>query len=496
MKNSVLLLALASSLCVGGCTATAEQASTSNSAIASKVAANASAQVKRQGADHRPNIIYIMADDLGYNDLGSYGQDKIKTPHLDQLAADGVRFTDHYAGSTVCGPSRASLLTGLHPGNSPIRENPRWTASGNAVELGPDDVTVAEVLQDAGYQTAAIGKWAMADGKEFNAAAMPNQQGFDYFVGYKTHKAAHHYYWHELFKNNEPYILKENTNYKKHKGKYTHDLFTEEALSYIDRVDPNRPFFLYLPYTIPHYELTVPEDSKEQYKDLGWAKRKMGKRGSYYNDKEGNVTYAAMVSRMDRDIGRIMKLLEQKGMSENTVVIFTSDNGHEYDKNFFNSNGVFKGKKRDLYEGGIRIPFIAKWPAKMKGGQTTEHVSAFWDFLATACELAEVDSCPATDGISYVPTLVGDEKMQRKHEYLYWEFNERKGPIQAVRMGNWKMVKYLDKAPELFDLSKDQSEENNVAKVYPEITAVLLDKLQNARTPHKEFPLVPKKNKK
>lgn len=442
-----------------------------------------------------PNIIYIIADDLGYGDLGSYGQQKINTPHLDKLAADGMKFTSHYAGSTVCGPSRTSLLTGLHTGHSYIRGNPAWSAADKPLEIRAEDATVAEMLQDAGYQTAAIGKWGLADGGELNLEAMPNQQGFDYFYGYKTHGDAHHYYWNVLYKNNEAFELEDN-DYVNNTGQYTHDLFTQEALSYVNRIEKDRPFFLYLAYTIPHYAITVPDDSKQPYKDLGWPIRKMPKAKrptAYHHDADGNVSYAGMVSRMDRDIGRLRAELAKLGLDKNTLVIFTSDNGHQYDNEFFDSNGALKGKKRDLYEGGIRVPHIAAWPNKIKAGTETEHVSAFWDVMPTFCQLANVKQCPENDGLSYLPTLVGDEKSQQQHDYLYWEFNERQGPIQAVRKEQWKLVKYLNKDAELYDLNADLSETKNLAKQQPKKVKELMVILENARTEHPQFPLTKRK---
>ena len=438
----------------------------------------------------RPNIVYIMADDLGYGDLGAYGQTKIQTPNIDLLAEEGILFTDHYAASPVCGPSRASLLTGLHSGHSPIRGNPRWTASGTPVELGKTDFTVAQMLKGSGYNTAVIGKWALSDAEEINLESMPSAQGFDYFYGYKTHQEAHHYYWHRLFKNNEPVIL-EGNDYLANKGKYTHDLFTEEAIGYIEEADRSIPFFMYLAYTIPHLAVTVPEDSKQAYVDLGWPEREMNTEGHYRNDPEGNTAYAGMVSRMDRDIGRIKEALVERGMAENTLIIFTSDNGHEYDQDFFDSNGPLKGRKRDLYEGGIRIPFIASWPGTITPATTTDHPSAFWDFFATACDLAGVEECPKTDGISYVPTMLGLDEQQQDHELMYWEFNERQGPIQAVRSGQWKLVKFLDRPAELYDLSADIGEENNLADLHPQLVEDLLARLLAERTDHPEFPLTP-----
>ncbi|WP_158966310.1 arylsulfatase [Paraglaciecola sp. L3A3] len=439
-------------------------------------------------SQQKPNVIFILADDLGYGDIGAYGQQKIKTPNIDKLALEGIKFNQHYAGSPVCGPSRASLLTGMHTGHSKVRGNPRWTNSGKPVELGESDITVGDVFKSAGYNTAIIGKWAMADAKETNIEAMPSSKGFDYFFGFKTHKEAHHYYWHRLFKNNEPYILTEN-DFAQKKGKYTHDLFTDQALNFVDK-NKDDPFFLYLAFTIPHLELTVPEDSKKPYQILDWPKRKMNTKGHYKNDEEGHTAYAGMVSRMDRDIGVLMDKLKSLGIDDNTLVIFTSDNGHEYDRlkqPFFNSNGPFRGMKRDLYEGGIRMPFIARWPNKIQQNTETNHVSAFWDFMATACDITKVDECPSSDGISYLPTLLSQDK-QVKHDFLYWEFNERKGPIQAVVQDNWKLIKN-SKGLELYDLSQDKAESNNLIHAQPALAVKLLTKLEGARTPHPEFTL-------
>jgi len=439
----------------------------------------------------RPNIIYIMADDMGYGDVGVYGQEKINTPNIDKLAADGMRFTQHYAGATVCGPSRTSLLTGLHGGHSPIRGNPRWTNSGKPVDLKTEDITIAEMLKSTGYKTAAIGKWGLSESKETEGddwlAAMPLQQGFDYFFGLKGHLAAHYYYWHRLFENNTPFELKGN-DHMNNKGVYTHDLFTSKAIDYVKQQSSEQPFFLYLAYTIPHLALTVPNDSKQQYLDLGWPKRMMNTKGHYRNDPEGNTTYAGMVSRMDRDIGQLLETLKEQGLDENTLVIFTSDNGHEYDKEFFNSNGPLRGSKRDLYEGGIRIPFIARWPDKIIANTTSDHISAFWDMMPTFCDLAGAAKCPTTDGISISNTLLGKAE-QKKHEYLYWEFNESKGPLQALRKDNWKLVKRYEKSIELYDLSKDIGESNNLAANFPEIVKQLSEKLNSARTYHPEFTL-------
>jgi len=432
----------------------------------------------------KPNIIYIMADDLGYGDVGSYGQQRIRTPNLDKMAIEGMRFKQHYSGSTVCMPSRAVLLTGYHTGHNTVRGNPRWTATGEAVDLKLEDVTVAEELKRAGYETAIIGKWGLA---ESNMISMPLAQGFDYFYGYRKHKTAHHYYPDTLYQNDNAIVTGNKVEEKI--GQYSHDTFADEALDYITR-NINNSFFLYLAFTIPHYELEVPEDSKEPYKNLNWEERTLpSRKGGYQHDVDGNVTYAGMVSRMDRDIGRLFEKLKELNLDTNTLVIFTSDNGHQYDNGFFDSNGPFKGKKRDLYEGGIRIPMIARWPGKIKEGSQSEHISAFWDFLPTVCDIAGIEPTEKDiDGISYLPTLLG-KKYQKEHDYLYWEFNEAGGPVQAIRKNQWKAVKYLNKKVEIYNLDNDIGEENNLAQELPDLTREMTELLKKARTQNPNFKL-------
>jgi arylsulfatase A-like enzyme len=274
-------------------------------------------------------------------------------------------------------------------------------------------------------------------------------------------------------------------------------LFTKKALEFIDR-EHKEPFFLYLAFTIPHYELTIPEDEKTQYYQKSWPLREM-KMGHYRHDENGHVTYASMVNRMDKDIGKILNKLQEKGIADNTLVIFTSDNGHQYDHvndEFFNSNSLFRGKKRDLYEGGIRVPFVAYWPGKIAAGTESSHVSAFWDFLPTACDIAGIKPTSQTDGLSYLPTLLGNEEAQKTHEYLYWEFNEGQGPIQAILKNGWKLVNFVDGPTELYHIAQDPSEKQNLISQYPEKAENMKSMLKQVRWEHPEFPLTKRERNK
>lgn len=444
-------------------------------------------------AQKQPNIIFILADDLGYGDVGFNGGNKILTPTLDQMAKEGVVFNRHYSGSTVCGPSRACLMSGFHTGHSAVRENPAWTKSGKPVDFKKEDVTVAEELKKAGYVTGIVGKWGLAENLD---AGQPNRQGFDYFYGFNRHGKAHHYYPEELFENETLFKLEGNVMMDKI-GKYTQDLFIEKALGFIEE-HHNKPFFLYFAPTIPHYELTISEDQKDYYYKQNWPLREM-KMGHYRNDKNGHVTYASMVTRLDKDVNRILESLKKYGIDDNTLVIFTSDNGHEYDNvndEFLNSNGIFRGKKRDLYEGGIRVPFVARWPSQISGGTKSNHISAFWDFLPTACEIARVKPSEKVDGISFLPALKGNLDNQEKHDYMYWEFNEGRGPLQALLKDDWKLVKlHSANKTELYNIKDDPSEITDVYEKYSDIALELEEILKTARTEHPEFPLVKKVRK-
>ncbi len=439
----------------------------------------------RPPAARRPNIIFILADDLGYGDLGCYGQSRIKTPNLDRLAAEGMRFTDFYAGSTVCAPSRCALMTGLHTGHCLIRGNAN-------VPLRERDLTVAELLKADGYHTGLIGKWGL--GNE-NTSGVPWQKGFDEFVGYLDQVHAHNYYTDYLWRHDPRTGFSDKMVFPENQGVvkqlYSHDLFAKAALNFvkINKPDPlnhHRPFFLYLAFTIPHANneegrrsgngMQVPSDAP--YSDEPWPPTEKNK--------------AAMITRMDGDVGRLLDKLQELKIDDETVIFFSSDNGpHKeggVDPTFFRSSGPFRGIKRDLYEGGIRVPLIVRWPGKIKPGQVNNGVFAFWDFLPTAVQIAGEKVPGDIDGISFLPTLLG-KTQTNTHAALYWEFHER-GFQQAARMGDWKAVRLKAGGPlELYNLKTDPGEKNNVAAENPEMVAKLDKYLKGARTESEHWPI-------
>jgi arylsulfatase A-like enzyme len=414
-----------------------------------------------------------MADDLGYGDLGCYGQARIKTPQVDKLATEGMRFTQCYAGSTVCAPSRSCLMTGQHTGHTLVRGNAR-------IPLRQEDTTVAEVLKDAGYATGIVGKWGLG---EPDTTGVPNRQGFDYWFGYLNQRNAHNYYPEYLWRNEERHPLPDNENDAR--GAYTHDLFTEDALRFIDD-HRHHPFFLYLPYTIPHANnelgretgdgMEVP--SQGDYAHADWP------------DVEKNT--AAMISRLDSDVGRIMERLQDLGIDEDTVVFFTSDNGPHreggHDADFFDSRGPLRGIKRDLYEGGIRVPMIARWPGVIPRGVVSDTPWAFWDLLPTAADIAGAVPPEDVDGVSVLPALRGEE--QTPHEYLYWEFYER-GFDQAVRMGPWKGVRRSrnEDRLELYNLDDDIGETTDIAAEHPGIASRIAAVMREAHADNEHYQL-------
>jgi len=430
-------------------------------------------------AGRRPNIIFILADDLGYGDLGCYGQEKIKTPNIDRMAREGIRFTQFYAGSTVCAPSRCSLMTGLHTGHTFIRGNKEVQPEGQA-PIPAETFTVAKMLHKAGYTTGAVGKWGLGPP---GSTGEPNRQGFDHWFGYLCQRQAHFYYPPYLWRNGQKVVLDENRDGTK--STYSHDLMTDEALAFVENHQDD-PFFLYLAYTIPHAELAVPEDSIEPYRGKFPEIPFPGKH--YGAQKTPRAALAAMISRMDRDVGRLMALLKKLDIDENTLVMFSSDNGpHKeggIDPAFFDSNGPLRGIKRDLYEGGIRVPMIARWPGKIRPGTETDHVAAFWDLLPTCADLAGTSPPRDIDGISFLPSLLDRE--QRRHEYMYWEFKGK----QAVRTGDWKAVRLAPDGPiELYNLETDLGEQNDVSGLNPAIVSRIERIMNVARTESPEFPL-------
>ncbi|UFH55795.1 arylsulfatase [Spirosoma sp. KNUC1025] len=426
----------------------------------------------------RPNIVFILADDLGYGDVGINGQKLIRTPNIDRLAKEGMHFTQFYAGTSVCAPSRSSLMTGQHTGHTYVRGNKSVEPEGQE-PIADSVTTVAELLQRAGYVTGAFGKWGLGP---VGSEGDPNRQGFDRFYGYNCQSLAHRYYPDHLWNNNQKVLLSGNENLRQAK-EYAPDIIQKQALSFLDARDGKQPFFLFLPYILPHAELLVPDDSlfahyKGKFEEKPFKGADYGpdaKTGGYTSQAYPHATFAAMVGRLDWYVGQVMAKLKEKGLDQNTLVIFTSDNGPHIeggaDPTFFNSSGGLRGVKRDLYEGGIREPFFARWPGVLKPGSKSDYVGAFWDLLPTFTELAGAQTPAYIDGISFVSSLTG-KGTQKKHDYLYWEFHEN-GGRQAVRQGNWKAVRLQaatnpNGSVELYDLSKDLAEAHNIAAQYPD----------------------------
>ncbi len=453
-------------------------------------------QTTEKAAPIPPNIIFIMADDLGYGDIGTYGQDKIATPFLDEMARQGIHFSNFYAGTSVCAPSRASLMLGKHTGHLAIRGNRQDSVYGGQMALLDTDRTIAEYLKKVGYATKLIGKWGLGNPR---SSGDPSQQGFDSYYGYTDQILAHNYYPEFLWKDGKKQLL-DNTvqylekdawhgglgSYSTEKKEYSHDLFMKETVAFLE-TERSEPFFLYLSLTIPH-------DNGEQLDSMRFE---VPQQGVYKNKKwtKNQKDYAAMITRMDQGIGTVMETLKKQGLDDNTLVIFTSDNGPMRQMPttaFFNSNGPFRGGKRDLYEGGIRMPFIAKWPGKIKPHSVSDHPSAFWDILPTLSELAgnPLTETDETDGISFVPTLLAQEQTQ-KHPALYWEFHGSKEVLQAVRKDNYKLVKKMLRQDtivrwELFDIATDAEELTDLYERRPKIALELRTLLQES---HLESPV-------
>jgi len=482
------------------------------------------------GAQPRPNILYIMCDDMGYGDLGCYGQQLISTPNIDRLAAQGMRFTQAYAGSPVSAPSRACFMTGQHTGHTHVRGNKEYWNNGNLqqrlygdnadytlVGQEPYDTChkiIPEILKDNGYATGLFGKWA---GGYEGSVSTPDKRGIDEYYGFICQFQAHLYYPNFLNEYSRSagdegvhrVTLEQNIRYPMYgddyrkRVQYSADLIHRKALEWLDKQTSDRPFLGIFTYTLPHAELAQPDDSiLSAYKGkLAPEKVFGGSRGSRYNPtQQGHAEFAAMVSRLDAQVGEIMAKLEEKGLADNTVLIFTSDNGpHEEggaDPDFFNRDGLLRGKKRSTYEGGIRIPFIVRWPGKVKAGVTNDHPLAFYDLMPTFCDIAGIEQYaeryanPALDkdcfdGISFYATLTGEGE-QKQHEFLYWEFHET--DMLGVRMGNWKLVVQRG-ACKLFDLANDLHEDHDVAALHPDVVDRMKEIIVREHTENSLFPV-------
>lgn len=420
----------------------------------------------------RPNIVFIMADDLGYGDLGCYGQKLIRTPHIDQLAMEGIRFSQAYAGGAVCTPTRASLMTGKHNGHSPARDNiPHYPTY-----LEEEDVTIAELLTDAGYRCGGVGKWSLGDSGTIGRAT---NQGFATWLGYLNQDDAHHYFPEFLDEDEGRMDLPGN---RKSKKIYSHHLMCDRALEFI-RESKEGPFFLYAAFTLPHFSsstedptrLTIPSDAP--YSDENWP--------------QAAKNYAAMVTLLDRDVGKIVKLIDDLGLKQQTLIIFTSDNGAWGElPETFHSSGPLRGVKRDLYEGGIRVPFIARQPGTIPDHKTSDEIITLWDMLPTFAELAGGKVSQGIDGESVTDALLGGP-VKHPHKYLYWDYGHcRTRYDQAVRIGDWKGIRLGQGTPiELYNLKNDPAEEQNVARLHPEMISQMEQAMQDAVTPSSRYPV-------
>ena len=455
--------------------------------------------------DGKPNIIFILADDLGYGELGCYGQTKIKTPNIDRLAADGLRFTQHYSGSPVCAPSRCTLLTGKHTGHAYVRDNKEMSGWGpdeteGQLPLPADTITIATLLKDQGYATGGFGKWGLGGP---GSTGHPNNQGFDHWYGYLCQRVAHNYYPTHLWRNSDKHMLQGNEFFAAHQRiavgptepdgydrfrgeQFAPDLMIDEALQFV-RDHKEQPFFLYYATPVPHVAIQVPQDSVDPYLGVWEETPYLGNRG-YLPHPTPRAAYAAMISRMDRDVGRLVSLLDELKLTDSTIVVFSSDNGPTFnggsDSKFFQSAGPLRGLKASIYEGGIRVPLVVRWPGKTSAGTISEHLSAFWDFLPTVCDLVGADLPDGVDGVSMLPTWLG--QAQPTHEYLYWEYRGH----QVVRQGRWKAIRKKGTAAiELYDLQSDIAESDNVAADHLDVVQELGKLMQTARTDSKHFPL-------
>lgn len=432
----------------------------------------------------QPNIIFILADDLGYAGIGCFGQEKIKTPNIDRMAREGVRMTQCYAGAHVCQPSRSVLMTGLHAGHTPVRANDTRQF------LLPEHVTIAEKLKSAGYRTGGFGKWGL--GYE-GTTGHPNKQGFDQFFGQYLQVHAHFYYPFWVWQNDQKVNLSENS---RGMNRYVNDEIHHAAMKFI-RESGKRPFFAYLPYIIPHVELIVPADSEIPYRGKFPRISIQDRRENYLGSEDGLTTLAGMVSRLDDNVGEILDYLDEQGLAENTLMIFTSDNGGQNGgadngwtkmTDYFRMNGDLRGYKGTFYEGGIRVPMVARWPAQIPAGRSSDHILGFWDVMPTLCEVAQVEAPETTDGISFLPALTG-RGIQLEHKAVYWEYPRGNSYARATRMGDWKAIQAHPGAPvELYNLKLDIGEANNVAAAHPTIVAEAIKYMDEAHVEQAPYP--------
>ena len=503
-------ISLMNSLCRHVCAALAILAACWLAPGLSEAQAPAAAQAP---TTRKPNIILILADDLGYSEVGVYGQRKIRTPNIDRLAREGVRLTNHYSGSPVCAPSRAVLLTGLHTGHAYIRDNDEMGFRGDvwrdpALEgqrpLPAGTFTMATMLKRGGYATAAVGKWGLGGpGSE----GEPNRLGFDLFYGFLCQRVAHNHYPGYLWRNTAKVLLdnpgiyphekfpagkdpKALSSYEPYGGKqYALDMMGEEARAFI-RANRDRPFFLYFAPTVPHAALQVPEDSLAEYAGALPDAPYPGDKG-YLPHRAPHAAYAAMVTRLDREVGRLAQLVRDLGLDRDTLIVFTSDNGPTFnggtDSAFFESAGPFRGLKTMVYEGGIRVPMVARWPGTIPAGAVSAHASAFEDYMPTFAEIAGVERPAGLDGVSMLAALEGRASAQKPREYLYWEFQGK----QAVRMGSWKGIRNAATgAFELYDLATDIGEKTDVTAAHADVVSRIEGIMRTARTESALFPLV------
>jgi arylsulfatase len=443
-----------------------------------------------RGAAKQPNIVLIMADDLGWKELGCYGQEKIQTPNLDRMAKEGLKFMQFYSGSAVCAPSRCNLMTGMHGGHAYVRnngevKNPKSDRYGGQTPLPVDAPGIAKALKAKGYATGCFGKWGLGGQ---GSTGDPLKQGFDRFYGFNCQRNAHNLYPKYLEDDDKIHELKGNPR-KQTGEQYGPQLIADRMLDFV-KTHKDEPFFVYYPTVIPHLALQVPEKDLAQYKGK-WTETPYTGR-SYLPHDTPRACYAAMISFMDRQVGRLMVLLKELGLDENTLVLFTSDNGTTYlkpqvDYKFFDSVGPLRGLKGSLYEGGIRVPLIARWPGRIKPDTSTDLLAAHYDVPATLAELTMATGILGkTDGVSFLSTLLGAPQKQQKHEYLFWDFKGYGGQI-AVRMGKWKAVKQKvasnpDAPLQLYDLEADLGEKKNVVAENPEVAARIETIMLKART--------------